>query len=308
MKDFGDVSDTLLARRDSRRGLLGKAAIGSIAFSAAGLLAGCGGDSGGGSSSSGSTATDLSILNFALNLEYLEGEYYTRALGQDLPAGDVGANPGTVTGGTAVPFQTPLYQAICEELASDEQHHVEDLRSAIRAQGGTPVDRPAINFTAGFSALATAAGLSGGFNPFTDEEGFMLGAFIFEDVGVTAYTGATALLSANNVLTAAEILGVEAYHAGSIRTIIAQIGGGVVSIANSIAAARATVDGSGNDDTGVTGPANTYNGTTYIADTNPTTGLTYPRTTTQVLKIVYAGGNPGVGGGFFPNGLNGTIR
>ena len=279
--------------------------MGTVAFGAASLLAGCGGSGGGGSS--GSTTSDLGV-QFALNLEYLEAEYYLRALGQDLPVGDIGANPGAVTGGTTVSFGTPIYQAVCEELASDERHHVEDLRTAISAQGGTPVDRPAIDFTNGFSAFGLAVGLSPGFNPFTDETSFLLGAFAFEDVGVTAYTGAAGLLSSNNFLTAAELLGVEAYHAGSIRTLIAQVGGGVLSIANLIAAGRAMVDGTGNDDTGVTGPTNTYGGSTYIADTNPSTGLTYPRTTTQVLKIVYAGGNPGVGGGFFPNGMNGTIR
>jgi hypothetical protein len=136
-----------------------------------------------------------------------------------------------------------------------------------------------------------------------------LGAFVFEDVGVTAYTGAAGLISSKSVLTyAAEILGVEAYHAGALRAIIANIGGSTLADANAIAAKRASLDGTGNDDTGITGSANTYGGTQYFADVNPATAFTYARTTTQVLDIVYAGGPVGTGGGFFPNGLNGAIR
>jgi hypothetical protein len=48
-------------------------------------------------------------------------------------------------------------------------------------------------------------------------------------------------------------------------------------------------------------------GAATIAD-NDSNAMTYARTTTQVLSIVYGGGAAGKGGAFFPNALNGTIQ
>ena len=48
---------------------------------------------------------------------------------------------------------------------------------------------------------------------------------------------------------------------------------------------------------------------TTIVAADTTNAIAFERTTDQVLHIVYAAG-PGVvaSGGFFPNGLNGTIK
>lgn len=271
------------------------------------LLAGCGGggdgssiiDPGGGNGGgNGSAQQDRDVLNFALNLEYLEAEYYLRGTtGSGLSTADAGTGAGAVTGGTQVNFSTAAYRDYAEEIAADELAHVRFLRGAL---GSAAVARPAINFTAAFNAAAQAAGLGDSFDPFANEVNFLIGAFVFEDVGVTAYNGGATLLSNKTFLQAAAgILGVEAYHAGSIRTVLNAVGGQAVAAANAISDLRASVGG-GKDqgfDEGV--------GANIVpADAN---AIAFARTTREVLNIVYLNAN-GTPGGFFPSGLNGNIR
>lgn len=250
------------------------------------------------------TLTDADILNFALNLEYLEAEFYLRAfLGYGLQGSD-GTGTGTqgiVTGGSAVPFKTNAIAQYAQTLAVDELTHVRFLKSSL---GAAAVAEPSIDFSTSFTTLAVAAGLiqSGqSFNPFADEISFLIGAYIFEDVGVTAYAGAARFITNPDYLEAAgAILATEAYHAGAIRTLLADIGAGAA--ANAISALRATLSGSA-DDMGITIPGENFNFTSV--DTN---ALVFRRSPAQVLNIVYGGGAAGTGGLFFPNGMNGTLR
>ncbi len=243
------------------------------------------------------TITDADILNFALNLEYLEAEFYLRAVsGTGLSSTDAGSGAGTVTGGTQVTFTTPAIQQYAMEIANDELAHVRFLRKAL---GSAAVSRPNIDLMTSFNAAAMAAGIGASFNPFADENSFLVGAFVFEDVGVTAYHGAAGLLTQTaNLGAAASIMAVEAYHAGEIRTLIAELGGAYVTYANQISALRAAAGG---------GRETSISGSTIVAADTST--IAYDRTTDQVLHIVYLNAAAGVvkSGGFFPNGLNGTI-
>jgi len=243
--------------------------------------------------------TDADILNFALNLEYLEAEFYLQAaFGRGLADGDTSGkgNRGGVSGGSKVPFQSKDIRDYAREIARDEEDHVKFLRAGL---GSAAVARPKIDLKKSFTAAAQAAGLIGKgdtFDPFADEDSFLLGAFIFEDVGVTAYKGAARFLENKDFLEAAAgILAVEAYHAGTVRTLL--YARGLFQAANAVSDLRASVGGGKDQGIRRNGRANIV-----PADGN---GIAFSRTPEEVLAIVYLGGK--TDGGFFPKGLNGSI-
>jgi hypothetical protein len=286
--------------------------------------------------------TDADILNFALNLEYLEANFYSLAVyGTTI---DKLSTPiaitGTGTQGTvttkasfaAVPFSNPTVKAYATETAIEEGKHVSFLRGAL---GAAAVAQPAINLVDSFNTLASGAGVGSTFDPFSSDAFFLIGAYIFEDVGVTAYHGAAgALTSAANLGAAGGILAVEAYHAGLVRTTINILDAGsgmLTGITQKISAFRSmlanptapasgipfttngglTADDQGidnNQKVALNGTSPTFASTTILdADSN---SITFARTPQQILAIV-TGTAPTATthqGVFFTAGLNGTIK
>jgi hypothetical protein len=231
--------------------------------------------------------TDVDILNFALNLEYLEAEFYTVATtGKTIEQSGIGVsgtgNSGPTTGGNTVNLTnssdntelTGQLKAVVEEITYDEQQHVQLLRSAL---GSAAIAKPAINL----NALGT------GFQGFLH---FIALARAFEDVGVSAYGGAAPLITSKDYLaTAARIALTEAYHAGSLRTLAA---------ANKDAFLFPV------DSQDILPPPT---GKQYF--TVNTQALSIVRTPGEVLAIAYHNATSGASaGGFFPNGVNGNIK
>lgn len=218
------------------------------------------------------TVTDADIINFALNLEYLEAEFYSMATyGATIEQRGIvpsSAVSGPTTGGKMVPFSGSPIAYLASALRIDEQDHVLYLRKAL---GSGAVKKPAINLNA----------LGFGFNNVND---FLKLARIFEDVGVSAYLGAAPLISNKTYLdAAARILATEAQHAGAVRDRV-------------ISREMATTKVDSRDV-----PPTQSN--PFDVDSN---ALSIPRSTSQVLNIVYGGGAHS--GGFFPDGLNGNIK
>jgi hypothetical protein len=358
------VLDEIIVR--SRRKLL---SLGGAAL--AGLVVG-----GATETASAAAYNDADILNFALNLEYLEANFYYYAAfgctidkpnaaaitagapaagipisGTTLYTGTTSVAGGTAvtTGATIVPFGTNLaVQAYANETAIEEGKHVLFLQKALSTSA---VAQPLINIGGGTAGTAFAT-LGGAltpsaptFTPYDSATDFLLGAYIFEDVGVTAYHGAASLLTVSaNLSAAAAILGVEAYHAGLIRTSITAMdaanGTNVSGTATAISNLRAALSRSAL--LGVTPPASAYDPQPddygpsptvmynldslatsnsvaktgdRIIDADQTYTIAFARTTTQVLNIVTGGGavNTTVTpntiispakGVFFTNGLN----
>lgn len=132
---------------------------------------------------------NVSVLNFALLLEYLESEFYIMGLDMVVPKGTAD-------------------EKAFMQISKHEKAHVIFLQNAIKSLGGMPIEKPAFDFTAG-----------GAFMPFSDYEQFKVLSQAFEDTGVRAYKGqAPYLMDNDDLLTAAlQIHSVEARHAAKVR-------------------------------------------------------------------------------------------
>ena len=350
-----EVLDAAAKRRDERRRFIKVAGGATVMVGGLSMLAACDDDDDDNPTTTPTptptTATpsptpttavsEADVLNFALQLEYLEAQYYSyAAYGVGLPAdqltgsgtaGAVQMPAGTAGRPRQVTFQTPIIAQYAREIAQDEIAHVRFLRTALGATGR--VAQPAINIsgdaTGAFTAAARASGVVGAtgvFDPYADENSFLLGAYIFEDLGVTAYMGGTPLITTPATLEAAAgLLAVEAYHAGLVRTILYRRGATIADLrlnAQRISDGRDTLDGTANTgllgqggdrDQGLTGntTSNAGNNTGTASNIVPTdaNGLAFVRSTAQVLNVAYlTPGTAASSGGFFPAGLNGTIR
>jgi hypothetical protein len=132
------------------------------------------------------------VLNFALTLEYLEAEFYTKG------NASIAFSSGTAGNSAAA--------AALKQIEKDENNHVAFLRSVL---GTAAVPKPTFDFTA-----------KGAFSDvFTNYGTYLAVAQAFEDTGIRAYKGqAPNLLGNKVVLTAAlNIHSVEGRHASHIR-------------------------------------------------------------------------------------------
>lgn len=193
------TSEKLTHKTSSRReafGTLGslgkKAALAAIPFGLAGTTSKAFGQS------NGNSATQA--LQLALTLEYLEAEFYMKAL-------DSGVLP---SGGRA--------EAVMNQILKHENAHVDFLKSGL---GDNSVESPGFDFTAG-----------GLFDPF-NENGIgeevayaqlLALSQAFEDTGVRAYKGQAPNLMGTEFLTPAlQIHSVEARHAAEVRRLRADV-------------------------------------------------------------------------------------
>ena len=268
------LAESRAAARLSRRNII--AALGAGAAVGAVALTGCSSGTPLVTAPVTTTPSVVDVLNFALNLEYLEASFYLYVTtGSGLSTTNMGTSPGTVSGGMQVGFTNAIVASAAAQLATDEREHVEFLRSTITTVGGTPVSMPTLNLAAGGAVTSDAT--------------FLAAARQLEATGISAYIGGAQYLVSNTtaVLYAAQILDTESQHEGFLR-----------QLCLALSVTSPAVDSLDMPPTA-----------TQIFNTGAMTGFNPVRTTSQVLQIVYAAaGQTGVSkGGFFPNGLNGTI-
>ena len=169
---------------------------GAGAVSAFGVvLAACGDDStaakgtgaAASSSSSEDNASDLKIVNYALTLEYIEAEFYKQV-------GESGL------------IKDKAVLEIAKKFGESEQEHVDGLKAAAKALGGSPVAAPKTNFEPTLKkglkhVLETAATV--------------------ENLGAAAYLGQAAKIKSREILASAlQIHSVEARHAAALNIFV----------------------------------------------------------------------------------------
>lgn len=234
----------------------------------------------------GQTATTPSVadvLNFALNLEYLEANFYLYiTTGSGLATADIGTSGAAVMNPPGKLQLDAETFAVASALATDERNHVELLRSTITTLGGTPIPQPVIDL--------------GAKGAITTQAQFLAAARQFTALGGSAYCGSAALLVSNATVltTASQILGAEGQHAGAVDYLCAT--------------------------QGVTSPAidaqDVPPTATQFFIVAPQTALAPARNTSQVLGVAYGVSTPSTTtppagttmGGFFPSGFNGNVK
>ena len=201
------VANDAVARRKFLKMVGGAGAAGALTL----LLAACGDDEGssaGGSSSSSAADTgmttspaptgappaqfgqgDLGIVNYALTLEYLEADFYAKALKSGIFKGTKYAK----------------YAPTLAIIGKHEADHVVALRG-VAQKLGTPAKKPKTDFTAVFDMGADAvAGLAAN----------------VENIGAAAYLGQAANIKSMEILAAAlSIHSVEARHAAALNYVV----------------------------------------------------------------------------------------
>ncbi|KAM5554760.1 ferritin-like catalase Nec2 [Rosa sericea] len=262
---------------------------------------------------------DTDRLQFALNLEFLEAEFFLfGALGRGLDS----ISPNLAGGGpppssAQKALLNPVVARIIEEFGYQQVGHI---RAIIDAVGGIP--RPLLNisrenFARGFNGIV-GFNLIPPFNPYANTINFLLAAYSIPYIGIGGYVGRIRNLTtvADRAL-AASLLGVVAGQDAVIRTLLYTRANQLVppypltvaEFTNRISTRRNFFGGCGNKDEGILLPNNTLGAenrtTSNILSADFNSG-SYTRTPAEILRIVY-GGNESVAGGFFPQGANGNI-
>ncbi len=134
-------------------------------------------------STASSTMGDVGILNYALTLEYLESQFYSKVIAANLFSGKVGD--------------------LLQKFGSQEDTHVTALKGAVSKLGGTPATAPNGKF------------------PITSASQVALLAYTVENLGASAYLGQAGNIQSPEVLASAlAIHSVEARHAATLGTLV----------------------------------------------------------------------------------------
>lgn len=266
------------------------------------------------------TAMEADTLNFALNLEYLEGEYFNRALYREgLDKFDPGLSGG---GPPPIGFELanldPPTRDIIQQLGLQEVGHIRIIRETVKEAIPRPLLDLGVEVWAKFFKEALGYHLTPPFNPYANSVNFVLSVYFLPYIGLTGYVGANPNLTTPTAKRlVAGLLGVESGQDAVIRYWLYErryekvypYPITVAEITAKISILRNNLGKTGIVDEGLIvpkelGAEGRVSGNILSADPN---SVSYSRTPREILRVLYDTGNESIAGGFYPRGANGRV-
>ncbi|KAK7856710.1 desiccation-related protein pcc13-62 [Quercus suber] len=244
---------------------------------------------------------DIDLLEFPLNLEYLEAEFFLYgALGYGL---DKFAPNLTLGGPTPFGGKRANLGPFTRDFALQEVGHLRAIQSTVK---GFP--RPLLNLSAeSFAKVVDSAfetQLVPCFDPYRNGLNFLLASYLIPYVGLTGYL-------------VAGLLGVESGQDAVIRALLYKLknievkpyGKTVAEFTSRFSQLRDKLGNAGVKDEGLVVPKD--EGAEGLITGNVLAGdkysVAYDRTPEEILRIVYGSGDERKPGGFYPKGADGRI-
>lgn len=264
-------------------------------------------------------SSEVDLLEFPLNLEFLEAEFFLfGALGHGLdrvaPELVSGGPPPT---GAVKAHLDPLVQDVIEQFAYQEVGHLRAIKATVKGFPRPHLDLSAKQFSKVFDA-AFGTKLNPPFDPYANSVNYLLTSYLVPYVGLTGYVGTNAYLrskSAKRLL--AGLLGVESGQDAVIRTLlynnknatVAPYKYTVAEFTEKLSTLRNKLGYTRVVDEGLVvkkslGAEGKVEGNILAGDKF---SVAYGRSPAQILRIVYSSGNESIPGGIFPHGGGGKI-
>ncbi|KAJ3685320.1 hypothetical protein LUZ61_014484 [Rhynchospora tenuis] len=263
--------------------------------------------------------SDIDLLEFPLNLEYLEAEFFlwgSLGYGLDMVAPNLAAGGPTPIGGKKANLD-PLTRDIILQFAYQEVGHLRAIKNTVKGFPRPLLDISADNF-AKIINNAMKLPLNPPFDPYANGLNFLIASYIIPYVGLTGYVGANPKLqSAQAKRLVAGLLGVESAQDAVIRALLHErallkvqpYDITVADFTNRISDLRNSIGKQGLKDEGLIvplelGAEGRISGNVIAGDRD---SVAYDRSPDEILRIVYGTGSESIPGGFLPWGGDGQI-